>query len=82
VYLLPYTFHNSPKLLIELKSHSEITQFEVFIDGVHLATLETEPWITWWEMQEGKHSLRIKGWQGAHLVEEQIITFIVQPPLR
>lgn len=83
VYLLPpYTSQSSPKLLIELRSHSELTQFDVFIDGVHLATLKTEPLITWWEMQEGQHFLRIEGWQGEHLVEEQIITFTVQPPLR
>ena len=83
VYLLPpHTSQNLPKLLIELRIHSSITQFDVFIDGVHLATLETEPWITWWEMQEGKHALRIEGWQGETLVEEQIITFTVLPPLR
>lgn len=80
VYLLhPYTAQNSPKLLIELRRHSALTQFDVFIDGIHLTTLETDPLIAWWEMQEGQHFLRIEGWQGEHLVEEQTITFTVQP---
>lgn len=81
-FLPPYSAQNSSKLLIELRSHSAFTQFDVFIDGVLLATLETQPLITWWEMQVGQHFLRIESWQGENLVEEQTITFTVQPPLR
>jgi 1A family penicillin-binding protein len=83
IYLLPtYSSPKYPKLLIELRNNTSLTQFKIFIDGVLLASLETEPLITWWQMQEGRHVLRIEGWQGNQLIEEQKVTFTVQPPLR
>lgn len=83
VYILPsYTSQSPPKLLIELSNRSNLTHFRLYIDEEYLATLDTPPWTTWWQMQEGQHSLRIEGWQDQKLIEEQNITFTVQPPLR
>ncbi|MCX8061661.1 MAG: penicillin-binding transpeptidase domain-containing protein, partial [Anaerolineales bacterium] len=81
-YLPPYTSQNLPKLFIEISNRSNITHFQLFIDEEYLATLDTQPFETWWTMQEGEHILRIEGWQDQHLVEEQVIRFTVQPPLR
>lgn len=83
VYLIPpYVSPESPKLLIEIRNRSDLTHFQLFIDGEYLATLDRQPFETWWPMQEGEHLLRIEGWQDQRLVEEQFLRFTVQPPLR
>jgi hypothetical protein len=67
---------------IELRIQSNLSHIRLFMDGNYLATLETQPFTTWWTMQIGEHRLRIEGWQGDQLIEEQTIFFTVQPPLR
>lgn len=83
VYLLPASYpQNTPKLLIEISNPLNLSHFDIYLDDSHLATLDSQPLTTWWQMQTGFHVLRIEGWQGQQLIEEQIIPFTVQPPLR
>ncbi len=82
-YILPtYSSQTLPKLLIEISNRSNLTHFRLFIDDQYLATLDPQSLTTWWTIQEGQHALRIEGWQDQVLVDEQIIRFVVQPPLR
>lgn len=83
VYLLPSSSaQNIPKLLIEISNRAELTHFQLFIDSEFLAILDNPPLTAWWQMQTGEHVLRIEGWREQQLIEEQVIRFTVQPPLR
>jgi membrane carboxypeptidase/penicillin-binding protein PbpC len=69
-------------LPISIRSFQTLDFFKVFINQKQIATLNHEPYQTWWEFPVGEATVAIEGWRNNLLVSAQSFTITVNPPLR
>jgi hypothetical protein len=66
------------QLQIEVAANSDISQVKVWIDGTLFASMDVQPYITWWTLAPGEHRLWAEGVNvNGETVSSEVVTITV-----